>query len=148
METTLASSATINSNNSTGHTHHLADSSGSNCYNCHMPHTAYGLLKAIRNHTISSPDLKRELTVDRPNACNQCHLDKTLKWTAEHLRDWYSIDAPELDAEQSEVAASILWLLKGKRGQPSVGGLDDGLVGCPSRVRKRLAIDLSRSVVE
>ncbi len=98
---------------STAHTHHLADSSGSNCYNCHMPHTAYGLLKAIRNHTISIPDLKLDLAADRPNACNQCHLDKTLKWTADYLKDWYSIDEPELDAEQSEIAASILWLLKG-----------------------------------
>ena len=98
---------------STAHTHHLADSSGSNCYNCHMPHTAYGLLKAIRNHTISIPDLKLDLAADRPNACNQCHLDKTMKWTADYLKDWYSIDEPELDAEQSEIAASILWLLKG-----------------------------------
>ncbi len=98
---------------STAHTHHLADSSGSNCYNCHMPHTAYGLLKAIRNHTITSPDLKPELAVDRPNACNQCHLDKTLKWTSGYLNDWYSVDEPELDADQSEIAASILWLLKG-----------------------------------
>lgn len=98
---------------STSHTHHAADSTGSNCYNCHMPHTAYGLLKAIRNHTISIPDLKQDLAAKRPNACNQCHLDKTLKWTATHVSDWYSIDAPEMDADQSEVAASILWLLKG-----------------------------------
>ncbi len=98
---------------STGHTHHSADSSGSNCYNCHMPHTAYGLLKANRNHTISIPDLKLELAVDRPNACNQCHLDKTLKWTADCLKEWYSIEEPELDAEQSEIAASLLWLFKG-----------------------------------
>ncbi len=98
---------------STVHTHHLKDSSGSNCYNCHMPHTAYGLLKAIRNHTISTPDLKSELAIDRPNACNQCHLDKTLEWTAGYLKDWYAIDEPELDTEQSEIAASILWLLKG-----------------------------------
>jgi predicted CXXCH cytochrome family protein len=32
------------------HTHHKAKSSGSSCYNCHMPHTTYGLLKAIRSH--------------------------------------------------------------------------------------------------
>ena len=30
------------------HTHHAADSVGSECYNCHMPHTTYGLLKGIR----------------------------------------------------------------------------------------------------
>lgn len=98
---------------SSSHTHHRSDSSGSNCYNCHMPHTAYGLLKAIRNHTISSPDLNIDLAADRPNACNQCHLDKTLKWSAGFLKEWYSIDEPELDTEQSQIAASILWLLKG-----------------------------------
>ncbi len=98
---------------STAHTHHLPDSTGSNCYNCHMPHTAYGLLKAIRNHTITIPDLKRDMAADRPNACNQCHLDKTLKWTADHLKNWYSIEEPELDTEQTEIAASVLWLLKG-----------------------------------
>ena len=98
---------------STAHTHHAEDSSGSNCYNCHMPHTAYGLLKAIRNHTISNPDLSKDLAANRPNACNQCHLDKPLKWTAQHLEDWYSIEPPELDAEQTEIAASVLWLLKG-----------------------------------
>ena len=42
--------------NLTEHTHHAAGSSGSRCYNCHMPHTTYGLLKAMRSHQISSPD--------------------------------------------------------------------------------------------
>ena len=39
----------------TAHTHHVDGSSGSNCLNCHMPHTTYGVLKAIRSHEISSP---------------------------------------------------------------------------------------------
>ncbi|MCA9169335.1 MAG: hypothetical protein KDB23_16790, partial [Planctomycetales bacterium] len=38
----------------TEHTHHQVDSSGSDCLNCHMPHTAYALLSAIRSHDISS----------------------------------------------------------------------------------------------
>ena len=50
---------------------------------------------------------------DRIAVTATCQLDKTLKWTANHLKEWYSIDEPELDAEQSEIAASILWLLKG-----------------------------------
>ncbi len=40
------------------HTHHGAESSGSLCYNCHMPHTSLGLLKGVRSHTISSPSAK------------------------------------------------------------------------------------------
>ena len=32
-------------------------STGSACYNCHMPYTTYGLLKTIRSHTIGSPSV-------------------------------------------------------------------------------------------
>src|SRR5262249_37039935 len=59
----------------TAHTHHAGESSGSSCYNCHMPHTTYGLLKTIRSHQISSPSVQASLDTGRPNACNLCHLD-------------------------------------------------------------------------
>lgn len=95
------------------HTHHLAGSSGASCYNCHMPHTTYGLLKAIRSHTISSPDVAKDRDAGRPNACNLCHLDKTLAWSADHLKDWYAIEPPSLNRDESSVAASLLWLLNG-----------------------------------
>ena len=78
------------------HTHHQAGSSGSLCYNCHMPHTTYGLLKGIRSHTISTPSVQESLQTGRPNACNACHLDKTLQWTAGHLESWYGIGPPTL----------------------------------------------------
>lgn len=102
---------------STSHTHHQAGSSGAKCYNCHMPHTTYGLLKAIRSHRIGSPDLKKDLPASRPNACNLCHLDKTLEWTATHLKSWYGIESPPLDEDQRQVAASLLWILKGNAAE-------------------------------
>ena len=71
------------------HTHHRAESTGSLCYNCHMPFTTYGLLKAIRSHTITSPTVRSSLATGRPNACNLCHLDKSLGWTAQKLNGWY-----------------------------------------------------------
>ena len=101
----------------TAHSHHAPGSTGSNCYNCHMPYTTYGLLKGIRSHEISSPDVRASVETGRPNACNQCHLDKTMAWAAEGLEDWYGIDKPSLNKEQREVAASILWSLKGDAGQ-------------------------------
>jgi hypothetical protein len=97
------------------HTHHAADSSGSQCYNCHMSYTSYGLLKAIRSHTIDSPDVADSLATGRPNACNQCHLDQTLGWTARRLAGWYG--TPELDLYERSVPAGVLWLLKGDAGQ-------------------------------
>lgn len=95
------------------HTHHAPGSHASQCYNCHMPHTSYALLKAIRNHRVSSPNVLESVQFRKPNACNLCHTDRTLKWTSEHLADWYDIPEPELDADQEQIAASVLWLLKG-----------------------------------
>ena len=99
------------------HTHHGADSAGSNCYNCHMPYTTYGLLKAIRSHQISSPSVTASLETGRPNACNQCHQDKTLAWTADHLSRWYEIPKPKLSGDEQQIAATALWALRGDAGQ-------------------------------
>ncbi|MBG85514.1 MAG: C cytochrome precursor [Verrucomicrobiales bacterium] len=95
------------------HTHHAAGSSGSLCYNCHMPHTTYGLVKAIRSHTIKSPSVRETLNVGRPNACNLCHLDKPLAWTSKHLHEWYGHEQPKFKSEHEEVAQSVLETLRG-----------------------------------
>jgi len=99
------------------HTNHSAASAGSQCYNCHMPHTTYGLLKATRSHQIDSPNAATSVTTGRPNACNLCHLDQSLKWTAAHLNRWYGIEQPKLSVDQQNVAAGPLWLLSGDAGQ-------------------------------
>jgi hypothetical protein len=99
------------------HTHHASESAGSRCYNCHMPHTTYGLLKAIRSHKITSPKVLDEVQTGRPTACNLCHLDKTLQWTSTHLQEWYGTEKPVLDQDQETIAASLLTLLRGDAGQ-------------------------------
>lgn len=98
----------------TAHTHHATDSSGSLCYNCHMPHTSYGLLKAVRSHTIDSPDIAITRKTGRPNACNQCHLDKTIEWTGKQLNKWFEHPLPnDFSGEEKDVAASIISIVKG-----------------------------------
>ena len=99
------------------HTRHARGSAGSLCYNCHMPHTAYGLLKAARSHRLDSPSVAVSIETGRPNACNQCHLDKTLEWTADRLNEWYGIPRPALSSDEVDVAAALLWALKGDAGQ-------------------------------
>ena len=99
------------------HTHHAGSSSGSLCYNCHMPYTSYGLLKALRSHQISSPSVKATLQTGRPNACNLCHLDKSLDWTARSLFTWHKVPMEDLAPKEKTVAASILWALQGDAGQ-------------------------------
>lgn len=95
------------------HTHHAAESPGSRCYNCHMPYTSFGLFKAVRSHQIESPSALATLEYRKPNACNLCHLDRTLAWTSNHLSDWYGHKAIPPDADVSERASGASMLLKG-----------------------------------
>lgn len=108
------------------HTFHAAASSGSRCANCHMPHTTYGLLKGIRSHTVDSPLVATDLATGRPNACNLCHLDQTLAWTADHLEAWYGQPAPELDDDRRQVAAGVLWMLRGDASQRALAAWNLG----------------------
>jgi hypothetical protein len=104
----------------TGHTRHAQDSTGSSCYNCHMPYTTYGLLKTIRSHTVSSPSVAESIDTGRPNACNLCHLDKTLAWTGEALARWYGQAPPDVGGDERSIAASLVWLLRGDAGQRAI----------------------------
>ncbi len=106
--------------NLAAHTRHSAGSSGSQCYNCHMPHTTYGLLKAIRSHQITSPSVKVSLDTGRPNACNLCHLDKSLGWTAGYLETWYKKPKPPMTQDEKTISAGALWALKGDAGQRAI----------------------------
>lgn len=104
----------------TAHTHHKSTSSGSDCMNCHMPHTSYALMGALRSHRIDSPKFDSAMQSDKPNACNLCHLDKTLGWTVEKLAQWYNHEPSEVPEPFNEVAASIVWLLQGDAAQRTI----------------------------
>jgi hypothetical protein len=82
-----------------------------------MPFTSYGLLKSMRSHRISVPDVAATVATGRPNACNLCHLDKSLGWTARWLEKFYGTSAPALDEDQQQVASALLLGLTGDAGQ-------------------------------
>jgi hypothetical protein len=82
-----------------------------------MPYTSYGLLKAIRSHQVSSPSVATSLETGRPNACNQCHQDRTMAWAADLLSRWYGVPRPDLPGDEQRIAATALWALRGDAGQ-------------------------------
>jgi hypothetical protein len=82
-----------------------------------MPHTSWGLLKAIRSHQITNPSVDTTLKTGRPNACNLCHLDQSLGWTMKHLANWYGTSEVKLTDEQQSTSAAVLWALRGEAGQ-------------------------------
>ncbi len=71
------------------HSHHQPDSEGSRCMNCHMPRINEGLQDVVRTHTIFSPTNANMIHANQPNACNQCHTDKSIDWTIGYLEQWY-----------------------------------------------------------
>jgi hypothetical protein len=82
-----------------------------------MPRTTYGVLKAIRSHQVSSPNVAAEVATGRPNACNLCHLDKSLAWTAEHLTSWFKQAPPVIADTDRNIADAVQFALKGDAGQ-------------------------------
>lgn len=73
----------------TAHTKHSADSVGSNCYTCHMPRVVYGVMAVHPTHDITIPSPQLTATNAVPNACNQCHLDRSVNWAiGESKRLW------------------------------------------------------------
>jgi hypothetical protein len=102
------------------HTHHAPDSSGSRCYNCHMPHTVYGLMKSIRSHWVDSPSAATTQRTGRPDACSLCHLDQTLAWTAAQLETRYGQPAPSLSEDDRTLSGVARWGVRGNAHQRSM----------------------------
>ncbi len=63
--------------------------SGAQCINCHMPGRYYMGVDYRRDHSfrVPRPDLSDELGT--PNACNQCHANKSNQWAAGYMKKWY-----------------------------------------------------------
>jgi predicted CXXCH cytochrome family protein len=132
------------------HTHHAATSPGSLCYNCHMPHTSYALLGAIRSHRIDSPSFG-ELTRDRPNACSLCHLEQSVGWAAERAASFYGAGpryAPFREAaELPELPAGAFFALRGDAGARAIVAAALGRDEGPERsagLRAQLLAELAR----
>jgi predicted CXXCH cytochrome family protein len=98
------------------HTRHSADSPGSLCFNCHMPHVVYSLMGTHRSHRIQTPDLQSSLGTGKPHACNLCHLDKSLGWTRDQLALWPNgkkTAAGKLSADEESISAAVLEFSRG-----------------------------------
>lgn len=85
----------------TEHTKHKVDSAGSSCYSCHMPEVLYGVMSFHKSHQISIP--KPALTAEKnvPNACNQCHVDKSVNWAIEKTKEnWTNYKDTQTSADK------------------------------------------------
>jgi len=79
----------------TQHHQHKTDSTGANCLNCHMPETTYMVVDPRRDHSLRIPRPDLSIEFGTPNACNQCHTDKSTEWAANEFSSlWPGITEP------------------------------------------------------
>jgi predicted CXXCH cytochrome family protein len=71
------------------HHHHQQGSAGAQCVNCHMPSKTYMVVDDRRDHSIRVPRPDLSASFGTPNACTQCHADRTAGWAAQRIAEWF-----------------------------------------------------------
>ncbi len=87
------------------HTHHPKGSDGAMCKNCHMVERVYmgNDWRADHSFRIPRPDLFP--VTGAPDACSTCHADKTAKWAADQIAEWFP-DSDKRGPHYGEIIAA------------------------------------------
>ena len=69
--------------------HHRHAKGNPSCIDCHMPSRTYMGVDERNDHSfrVPRPDLSDKLSA--PNACNNCHTDKSNAWSIKAMKKWY-----------------------------------------------------------
>jgi predicted CXXCH cytochrome family protein len=75
-------------------THHRHD--GANppltCASCHMPENTYMVVDRRHDHSFRVPRPDLSVKLGTPNACNDCHADKSAQWAASAIEAWHGVN--------------------------------------------------------
>jgi predicted CXXCH cytochrome family protein len=111
------------------HHFHQVGTAGARCVACHMPTRTYMIVHARHDHSLRVPRPDLTLRIGTPNACNQCHADRSAQWASDSVLKWYGhipggfqryADALRAGAEGSPGAQHALGLLAADREQPLI----------------------------
>ena len=70
--------------------HHFHESeSNLKCVDCHMPTRTYMVVDDRRDHSFRIPRPGLSERLQTPNACNQCHTDKSPEWATDNFKKLY-----------------------------------------------------------
>jgi Flp pilus assembly protein TadD len=77
-----------------------------------MPEQTYMVVDPRRDHSIRVPRPDLSASLGSPNACNQCHTDKSVEWSVRAVEEWYG---SEREMHYGEA------LFAGRMGMPGAG---------------------------
>jgi predicted CXXCH cytochrome family protein len=110
------------------HHHHRPESEGARCVSCHMPARTHMVVDARRDHSFRVPRPDLSVALGTPNACTDCHVNRTPKWAADRVTAWGGASrgtadfARALDAARRGLqgAGPALAVLAADRSQPGI----------------------------
>ncbi|MDJ0937505.1 MAG: tetratricopeptide repeat protein [Kiloniellales bacterium] len=97
-----------------GHHFHRPGSEGASCAECHMPPKTYMVVDPRHDHSMRIPRPHLSIELGTPNACNNCHKDKTADWAARHIETQYGGEPTGFSSYAEALAA-------GRSGEPGAG---------------------------
>jgi predicted CXXCH cytochrome family protein len=107
------------------HHFHEPESTGASCVECHMPATTYMVNDPRRDHSIRVPRPHLSVQLGTPNACTDCHTDRSADWAAGFVDLWYE-SRPDSILHYGEILA------QGRDGVPSADRALSELVAEPT----------------
>ncbi|AUP78073.1 hypothetical protein C1H87_04830 [Flavivirga eckloniae] len=81
--------------NSEAHHYHPINSEGAQCINCHMTGKIYMGNDYRRDHSFRVPRPDQTVKYGTPNACNECHKDKSPEWASAFINSKYGTKRPD-----------------------------------------------------
>ncbi len=111
------------------HRRHAGIDPAPTCISCHMPARTYMVVDTRHDHTFRIPRPDLSVTLGTPNACNDCHRDKSPQWSAAAVEQWFGPDrkgfqtyGPAFHAARTDQAdaAPLLSALAADRQAPAV----------------------------
>jgi predicted CXXCH cytochrome family protein len=71
------------------HNRHESVTPAVTCASCHMPVSTYMVVDKRHDHSLRIPRPDLSVKLDTPNACNNCHADKSAQWAADAIERWH-----------------------------------------------------------
>ena len=71
------------------HNRHEGVSPAVTCASCHMPVSTYMVVDKRHDHSLRIPRPDLSVKLGTPNACNDCHADKSAQWAADAIERWH-----------------------------------------------------------
>jgi predicted CXXCH cytochrome family protein len=111
------------------HHRHAPDTDAADCRSCHMPQRTYMGVDVRHDHSFRVPRPDVSVQSGTPNACNDCHRDKSAEWASKAVESWFGPDRKGLQhyhaafhaarTEQLD-APRLLQQIASDAGQPAI----------------------------